>query len=183
MRSTPSLSSFPNVAFETSSSAFSFSSSLLQAIIGVMSLALCPQVVSQASHHFRSSEKHPLVRAALPANLSARSFPFTPACPGQYTRRSFRRWMSTIDTFHSRLPIPIFTFCSKLIESVRMMACVVWLSPLESAFFLLLFSFFFFFLLLHVCHCSVCFLLFFFLSSPSLLYMSVNWFRMFTLTL
>ena len=31
--------------------------SLLQAIDGVMSLALCPQVVSQASQHFRSSEK------------------------------------------------------------------------------------------------------------------------------
>ena len=30
---------------------------LLQAIDGVMSLALCPQVVSQDSQHFRSSEK------------------------------------------------------------------------------------------------------------------------------
>ena len=50
------------------------------AIDGVMSLALCPQVVSQASLHFRSSEKQAIVRAALPARLSARSFPFTPAC-------------------------------------------------------------------------------------------------------
>jgi len=39
-----------------SSSASSFHASLLQAI-GVVSLALCPQVVSQASQHFRSSEK------------------------------------------------------------------------------------------------------------------------------
>ena len=31
----------------------------------------------------------PLVGVALPASLSARSFPFTPACPGQYTHRSF----------------------------------------------------------------------------------------------
>ena len=29
------------------------------------------------------------MRVALPASLSARSFHFTPACPGQYTHRSF----------------------------------------------------------------------------------------------
>ena len=34
-----------------------FHASLLQAINGVMTLALCLQVVSQASQHFRSSEK------------------------------------------------------------------------------------------------------------------------------
>ena len=38
------------------------------------------------------------------------SFPFTPACPGQYTHRSFRRWMSIIDTVHSGLPIPCCVF-------------------------------------------------------------------------
>ena len=38
-----------------SSSAYSFHASLLQAIDGVMSLALCPQVVSRAPQHFRSS--------------------------------------------------------------------------------------------------------------------------------
>ena len=40
-----------------SSSAFSFRAFLLQAVDGVVSLALCPQVVSQASQHFRSCEK------------------------------------------------------------------------------------------------------------------------------
>ena len=40
-----------------SSSASSFRASLLQAIDGVMSLTLCPQVVSQAPQHFRSSKK------------------------------------------------------------------------------------------------------------------------------
>ena len=40
-----------------SSSASSFNASLLQVIDGVMSLALRPQVVSQAPQHFRSSEK------------------------------------------------------------------------------------------------------------------------------
>ena len=43
-----------------SSSASSFHASLLQAINSAISLALCPQVVSQASQHFRSS-KHTLV--------------------------------------------------------------------------------------------------------------------------
>ena len=64
---------------------------------------------------------------AFPASLCTRPVPLTPACPGQYTHRSFRRWMSNIDTFRSGLPIPLFTFCSKLTESVGMMACVVWL--------------------------------------------------------
>ena len=47
----------PLLSFQgRSSSASSLDASLLQAIDGVMSLALCPQLVSQASHHFRSSE-------------------------------------------------------------------------------------------------------------------------------
>ena len=75
MRSTPSLRSFPKVAFETisgvcltddgplssfqgrSSSVSSFHASLLQVIVGLMSLAaLCSQIVSQAPQHFSSSE-------------------------------------------------------------------------------------------------------------------------------
>ena len=79
----------------------------------MMSLALCPQVVSQASQHFRSSEKQATYRGCFARCLSARSFSFTPACPGQYTHRICRRWMSTIDTCQSGLPIPLFTFCSK----------------------------------------------------------------------
>ena len=71
----PRLKCFPKVAFETvplfvwltmalsrpfkgrSSNASSFHDSLLQAVDGVMSSALCPQVVSQATQHFRYSEK------------------------------------------------------------------------------------------------------------------------------
>ena len=102
-----SLSSFQG----RSSNASSFHASLLQVIDGVMSLALCPQLVCLK---FLSTldlpRSKPLVRVALPASLSARSFPFTPACPGQYTHRSFRRWMSTIDTFQSGLPVPLYIF-------------------------------------------------------------------------
>ena len=66
MRSIPSLRSVPNVAFddgplssfqERSCSASSFHACLLQAIDGMMSLALCAQILSQDSQHFRSSEK------------------------------------------------------------------------------------------------------------------------------
>ena len=41
---------------ERPSSTSSFHASLLQVIDGVMFLALCPHVVSQAPHHFRSSK-------------------------------------------------------------------------------------------------------------------------------
>ena len=47
----------------------------------------------------------------------------------QYIHRSFRRWISSTDPCQSGLCIPLFTFCNQLTESVRMMACVVWLSP------------------------------------------------------
>ena len=40
--------------------------------------------------------------------------------------------MSSIDACQSELPIPLFNFCSKLIESVRKMALVTRLSPLEA---------------------------------------------------
>jgi len=60
---------------------WSFNGSLLQTIDGVMSLALCPPVMSQASQHFRSSEKQATCEGCFfPAGLSARSFPFTMAC-------------------------------------------------------------------------------------------------------
>ena len=77
MRSTPSLRSFPNIAFETVlmfvwltmafsrrfklalplSTSLSLSLPLFQAIDGVVCLALCPQVASRASQHFRSFKK------------------------------------------------------------------------------------------------------------------------------
>ena len=73
--------------------------------------------------------------AALPTSISSQSFislkSLTLACPGQYIHRSFWRWMSNINTSRSRLPIPLFTFCNKLTESVKMMVCIFWLSPLR----------------------------------------------------
>ena len=59
------LSSFQGRSLSTSS----FHASLLQAIDGVMSLALHPQVVSQASQHFRSSEKQATCKLCPPVCL------------------------------------------------------------------------------------------------------------------
>ena len=59
-----------------SSSASSFNASLVQAISGVMSLALCPQVVSQASQHFRSSEKQATYEGCFSRQSICSSFPF-----------------------------------------------------------------------------------------------------------
>ena len=65
----------------------------VQVINGVMSLALCLQVVSQAPQHFRSSEKQAtcegcFVRQSVCSVISLHSG----MSRGQYTHRSFRRW-------------------------------------------------------------------------------------------
>ena len=156
VHSVPSLRSFPNVAFETvpmfawltnngpllsfqgkSSSTSSFRAFLFQAINGVMSLALCSQVVSQAPQHFKYSKKLATCEGCFacqcirPAFLTQtnfcshrkfRSFPFTPATPGQYTHRSFQRWMLTTDTFQRRSTEthpPFFLFLPEQWENVH----------------------------------------------------------------
>ena len=97
-----------------SSSASSFNAFLLQAIDGVIPMASCPQVVSQASQHFRSSKKQATCDG-FTASLSALSFLFTPV----HTQ------VSKVDvdrvSLH-RLAIPLSIFCSKPTEFVRMMA-------------------------------------------------------------
>ena len=59
------------------------------------------QIFKDASHLWR-----PL---AVSASLSARSFRWTPACPGLYIHRSFRRWLSNIETCHAGLLMLLFT--------------------------------------------------------------------------
>ena len=115
MRSTPSLRSFPNVAFETvpiyahplssfqgrSSSVSTFHPSLLQAIDGVMSLALCPYVVSQASQHFRSSEKQATCEGCF-ARQSIRS---VISLHSGMSRAVQPQEFSKVDVNHRRIPI------------------------------------------------------------------------------
>ena len=95
------------------SSASSFHTSLLQAIDGVMSLALCLQVVSQAPQHLRFSEKQAACEgccARLPTCLvaSLHSGMSRAVQPQEFSKvgvdqwhihRSFQKWVSTVDTF------------------------------------------------------------------------------------
>ena len=74
------------------SSVSSLYASLPQEIDGVMSLALCLQVMSSSSSTL--PRRKLLVFVAFPARLSARSFLPTSACPSEYIHRSARRWMS-----------------------------------------------------------------------------------------
>ena len=112
-------------SFQGRSSSTWGSTSLLQAIYGVTSLALCPQVVSQAFQHFRSSEKQATCEGCLVRQSVCLVISFH--CS---VSRAVHLQESTIGTLQSGPPVPLFTFCSSLIESVRMVACLV--RPLEA---------------------------------------------------
>ena len=89
----------------------------LQAVDGVMSVALCLQVLSQAPQRFRSSDwGKPLLTFAFPVSLSARSFAFTPMSRGVFEGGC--RILT-----HANLGFPFHIL--KKAESVRMMACLV----------------------------------------------------------
>ena len=55
-------------------------------------LGFVPASMSQTRTSDPPRPKPPAM-VALPASQSAWSFPITPACPGQYIHRSFRRWL------------------------------------------------------------------------------------------
>ena len=155
MRSTPSLRSFSNVAFETVPVFVWFTMALSRpfkedrqalplstSLSSRRSMVWCPWLCArrwclQLLSTSDLPRRKPLVRVSFPASLSARSFPFTPACPEQYIHVSFRKWMSNIGTYHAVLAsYSNFLLISKLIDSVTMMACVVitvtsWGNPAE----------------------------------------------------
>ena len=72
-----------------------------------MSLALCPQVVPLAHQQFRSSGTQATCDGCFARQSLYLVISFTQACPGQHTHRSFRKWMSTIDTVQSSLGFPL----------------------------------------------------------------------------
>ena len=77
--------------------------------------------MSQAPQHLTSSETH----ATCYGYFSRQSVcSLEPACPRHYIYRSLGRWLSNLDTCQSGFPIPPFTFCIKLIESVSMVGYV-----------------------------------------------------------
>ena len=99
-----------------SSRVSSFSASLLQVISGVMSLALCPQVVSQASQHFRSSEK----QATYEGCFARQSIYLVISIHPGMSKAVHPQEFSKVDVDHQHIPVRVshFTFSSKLIESV-----------------------------------------------------------------
>ena len=96
------------------------------------SLALCLQVASQTPQHFRSYKMQASCDGCF-AHQSICSVTFVDSGMSkavhlnEFLKVDVEHWY-----MHSRLPTLFFIFCSKLIESVRMMAGVVWLSLLEA---------------------------------------------------
>ena len=84
-----------------SSSASSFKAFLLQAISGVISLVLCPQVVSQASQHFRSSEK----QATCEGCFARQSIFSVVSLPSGMSRAVHPQEFSKVDVDHRRIPV------------------------------------------------------------------------------
>ena len=91
-----------------SSSASSFHNSLLQAIDGVMFLALRPQVVSQAPQHLRSSEKQAACDGCFVRHSICSVISLHPGMSRAVHPQEFSKVDETIDTFQSGLPIPLF---------------------------------------------------------------------------
>ena len=100
-------SSFQGGASSTSS----FHASLLQAIDGVMPLALCPRVVSQALQHFRSSEQQATCDGRFARQSVCSVISFHSGMFSAVHLLAFRRWMSKVDTWLSGLVIALFTVC------------------------------------------------------------------------
>ena len=73
----------------------------------VLRFQWCPQACLKLLSTSYLPRCKPLVMAALPASLSDQSFPYTPACPRQYTERSFRMRMSNTDT-HGSLAFSLY---------------------------------------------------------------------------
>ena len=113
------LSSFQRI----SSSVSFFHASLLQAVDGVMSLALCPQVVSQApQQEFFETQTVRNCCFAHQYICLVISLDFSGICMG--LNRGLQMWMSNADTCQTRLTChSIFILCSKLIECVTMVCC------------------------------------------------------------
>ena len=89
-----------------SSSASSFKASLLQAIDGVMSQALCPKVASQASQHFRPSEN----QATCEGCSALQSVCSVISLPSGMSRAVHPQEFSKVDVDHRHIPVMGFLF-------------------------------------------------------------------------
>ena len=104
---------------------------LFQAIDDVMSLGLCMQAPSSTTLKIFQEANHLWGLLCPPVSICS-VISLHSGMSRAVHQSGFGRWMSTTDAFQSGLPIPLLTFCSKLIDSVRMMPCVVRLSALEA---------------------------------------------------
>ena len=142
MLSTPSLRRFPNVAFEmvwfwwlslilsrqiVCGFLFPCLSSPCNWLCGVRVFVPMLKVLQ----HFRSSETGHLQWLLCPLVYLLSYFPSLQLVQGSTHAGVFEGGCQQL-TFQSGLPIPLFTFCNKLIESVKMEACLVRLPPLEA---------------------------------------------------
>ena len=91
--------------------AASFCASPLRGVHVVASLALCLQVMSQAPQHFRPSETQAAFNSWAAHGLFLRL----------QVLRDSRPTYTDVECCHLALSFPVFTFCSKLVESVRIM--------------------------------------------------------------
>ena len=108
-------------------------SCFLQAINAVMLWPVHVQKVLKPRSASALVSCRPDIISAVIASLSARSFPLTPACPGQLIHRSLCSRRLSMVVSQSGQPIPDSTFCRRFIESVKMMACVICASRWEAS--------------------------------------------------
>ena len=87
-------------------SASSFYASLLQAIVGVVFLTFCPQVASRAPQHSDIPRRRSPGDVALPASLSAQSFPLH---SGMF-RTVYPQEFWKMDVGHCYTPVSAFPF-------------------------------------------------------------------------
>ena len=130
MGSTPSVRSFPNVAFETVP-VFLIDDGFLFPRLAPPGgrwcdvLGFVPAGVSQAPQHFRSSE----TQATCEGSFARQCICSVISPPSDNVQGStlHPQEFSKVNVDHCHIPVwaSHSTFCSKLIESVRMMACVV----------------------------------------------------------
>ena len=107
-------------------------SSCLQAVNAVILWPVHVQKAPQASEHLCPAKLQTRCDICFALQLSAHSFPLTPACPGQQIHRSLCSRRLCIAVCQSEQSIPDSIFCRRFIESVRMMACEICASRWET---------------------------------------------------
>ena len=94
-------------------------------------IALCPKVVFPAPQHFRASEKQASCEVCFAPQSLLGHFRSLRHVQGSSPKGVFEGGCRPLTHSSLGFPFHFSFFCSKLIESVRMTACAIQLSPLE----------------------------------------------------